>query len=306
MISQEQSLLFYTAQAGLANRLRALLGYRAMARFLERKFLLCWAVDDYCTAPFADVFEMRVDSVTPSAARQLAGSEQVEVYRKPDWFDAIYRDHRSELPSKVDFMREVWNGFQELRPRREVLGLVEHFCAHHDLRKYTGIHIRHTDNLVTSHILRRSTPKFDVASQSTLSGFIAAIARASEEGPIFLSTDDHNLESLLTHHYGAQIVSFPKRFVSSRRCCTSAVQDALAEMLLLGRCRRIVGTYFSSFSEFSAIWGGNDFWQVRGNVCLRNSHVDGLISELAAIREEQSSQPTREGQRFAPPQTSRL
>ena len=146
------------------------------------------------------------------------------------------------------------------RPRGTLLRPSRSSC------KYTGIHIRHTpDNLVTSHILRRSTPKFDVASQSTSSGFIAAIARASEEGPIFLSTDDHNLESLLTHHYGAQIVSFPKRFVSSRRCCTSAVQDALAEMLLLGRCRRIVGTYFSSFSEFSAIWEATTSWQVRGN-----------------------------------------
>ena len=294
MIDQDKPLLFYTTQAGLANRLRALLGYRAMARLLRRKFLLCWIVDEYCTAPFHDIFEMEVEVLSPSDGKRLMESGEADVFRKVDWFDAIYRGHESELPCRKDFMREVWSGLQELRPRRDILGRLASFCANYDFRKFTGVHIRHTDNLVTADIFRRSNPKFDVASLSTLSGFIAAIGKAVKEGPIFLATDDHKIETLLTRHYGGHVVSFPKRYVSSPCCCTSAVQDALIEMLLLGRCNRIVGTYFSSFSEFSAIWGGKDFWQVRGDLCFRNGHVDGLISELGAIDEEQKSMPRLE------------
>ena len=61
MISQEQSLLFYTAQAGLANRLEepfSDIAQRWPGSLPDVNCLLCWAVDDYCiAAPFADVFE---------------------------------------------------------------------------------------------------------------------------------------------------------------------------------------------------------------------------------------------------------
>jgi hypothetical protein len=118
-------------------------------------------------------------------------------------------------------------------------------------------------------------PDFDRHSVSSLDGFMDEIRTRIRSMPVFLSTDDAGLESMFQRRF-PELVVFPKRYeqVGVR---TTPIADALSEMLLLGRCRRIVGTYFSAFSKFSAIWGEVDYFEVTGRECSRSSFVDGLL-----------------------------
>jgi hypothetical protein len=56
------------------------------------------------------------------------------------------------------------------------------------------------------------------------------------------------------------------------------MEVALSEMWLLGRCHQVVGTYYSSFSKFSAIWGRVPYFEVIGDQIKRSKFIDRLIS----------------------------
>ena len=52
--------------------------------------------------------------------------------------------------------------------------------------------------------------------------------------------------------------------------------DAMIDLLLLGRCARIVGTYYSSFAKVAAIWFHVPYAEIRGLHCFASDFVNRL------------------------------
>lgn len=79
------------------------------------------------------------------------------------------------------------------------------------------------------------------------------IARMREHpGPYFLSVDDPGVSARIRGE-GIAVVEFPKRGAfNSRR----GVQEALIDLYLLARCPKLIGSYYSSYSEFAAALAG--------------------------------------------------
>jgi hypothetical protein len=265
-----RAVVFYTEGCGLANRLRALVGYQALANILKVPFYLYWVSDAACPCRFEDLFETPLSLLNSSGLRRF---DQDTVFRDPIWFSDIWKQRAADFAWR-EYLREVHRCLQGLVPRRELLEPVRGFAAKHDLGKALGVHIRHTDNLGDYAQWAAKFSWFDITKISSIDGFIDVIRTAIRTRPVMLATDDAALEGRLKTLFPS-LISFPKSYALAG-LRTTPIEIALSEMLLLGQCQQIVGTYCSSFSEFSAVWSGAAYSQVIGRECVRCDWVNHL------------------------------
>src|SRR5688572_3375130 len=133
-------LVFHARKGGLANRLRALVGYRALSRCLGVRFGLAWEVNDWCEAPFEALF--RADGV-----ELVAPGDGAEVHEARSWFDAVWETCGRGRVEWSDYIAEVGRCLAELTPVAEIAAQVDRFLEANRPWPRVGVHIRHTDNL---------------------------------------------------------------------------------------------------------------------------------------------------------------
>ncbi len=100
-----------------------------------------------------------------------------------------------------------------------------------------GIHIRRTDNVKSSE-------------NSPLYRFIHCMIQEIETDSrtrFFVSTDDPQIETHLRNQFQDRIITHTKR--SLDRNNPLAIQDAVIDLYSLANCRKLIGSYWSSFTE---------------------------------------------------------
>lgn len=273
-----RAVVFRAAGYGLANRLRALVGYEALARLLNLPFYLCWVSDETCQSRFEDLFSTPLNLMSLSEVEQLG--PETSIFHEGIWFHEIWKRVASDAFEWSEYLAEVHRCLRALVPRRELLQIVENFSASNHLADALGVHVRNTDNLKAYGQWAAKSSGFDSSRISSLDGFTDVIQAHILRRPVFLATDDNDLEYRFKKIF-PDLVVFPKEYVLSD-LRTTHITDAFSEMLLLGRCSQIIGTYYSSFSKFSAIWAGVPYFEVIGRERIRSKFVDGmrdLVSE---------------------------
>ena len=265
-------IVYRAGGCGLANRLRALVGYQALARLYELPFYLAWTADAFCPCEFRDLFDSTINLVDRQALRSVSPRA---IYRHATWFENIWKQWGTGIDWAI-YLGEVHNCMRALTPRLEIAKKVADFHRRHSLSEAIGVHVRNTDNLASHTKWAKHDPNFDPRRISTLTGFIATIAANIKSRPVFLATDDAALETTLKQRFPT-LITFPKTH-DLMKLRTAPMEAALSEMLLLGRCHEMVGTYYSSFSEFSAIWGKVPYSEVIGDQIVRSEFVDRMMS----------------------------
>jgi len=111
-----------------------------------------------------------------------------------------------------------------------------------------GIHIRRSDNA-------KSWEK------SPLSVFISAIQNTLQEAPqtrFFLATDSPDVQTALIQIFSKEVI-ITREGISLSRDSISGMEEAVIDMWSLSRTNKILGSYWSSFSEAAASIGGIPF-----------------------------------------------
>ena len=109
--------------------------------------------------------------------------------------------------------------------------------------EFIGLHIRRSDNEMS-------------IKYSPTELFIDAIEKEIESNPavkFYLATDDSHEEKLITERFGDRICTYKKHSVD--RNTEVAIVDAMIDLTNLASCKKIYGSYYSSFSDVAAIWG---------------------------------------------------
>jgi len=267
-----RKIVFRAEGCGLANRLRAMVGYQALARLHKLPFYLRWVADPSCPCEFSDLFCSPIKAMGHQALRSVSPSA---IYQEAIWFDQIWERWGADL-DWATYLREVHGCLKELTPRLKLAEELAEFDRRHSLSDAIGIHIRNTDNLATYAEWTKNYTDFDPRQISTIAAFIDVIRAHIGSRTVLLATDDPELEKELKQKFPA-LLTFPKAY-DLTQLRTTPMDAAVSEMWLLGRCRRIVGTYYSSFSKFSAVWGKVPYFQVTGDQIVRCEFVDRLIS----------------------------
>jgi hypothetical protein len=107
-----------------------------------------------------------------------------------------------------------------------------------------GVHIRRTDNAVSM-------------GKSTTEQFISLMRRELESHPetlFFLATDDKAEERLLRETFPGKILSNENRTLD--RNSVEGMHDALLDLYCLASTKKLIGSYWSSFTDIAADMGG--------------------------------------------------
>lgn len=259
-------LIFHSYKDGLGNRLRALVGYRALADMQDRPFLLCWERHHHCAANFDDIFDTgQVDLISRRSMEKLRKAGAA-IESDTSWFTRIGRTHNHGGGQEHEFVARSMRYLTSVRLKPDLASIVAEQSEALQLDVVLGLHVRYTDNI---NAFSAGNGPFEDSRTSRLDGFLDCVdglTRETSTEKFFLATDNPEVEQLFRIRYGTRVLTYGKQFrrprtrfrrlwLSSQGSRTSSVQDAAVEMFLLAACQVLVGTYFSSFSTLAALLG---------------------------------------------------
>jgi hypothetical protein len=131
------------------------------------------------------------------------------------------------------------SAFKKFTPIAAVTEKIEAITARFAARTI-GVHIRRTDN----------GPSI---THSPIELFTMQMNRERAEYPetkFFLSTDDKAVQYAMEQEFGDLIISHPKAVID--RQSVIGIQDAVTDLYCLAATNKILGSYYSSFSEVAA------------------------------------------------------
>ena len=275
---EKQAKLIVQPMGGLANRMRVLAKTLSFAKQEGFECLCVWPNNEELGADFQELFSApnivlnqnsmpeyvahtprkRWKRIIPFLRRffwmlnkrisVVLAYEDVELWIKK------YRDEDGEcLPlfqyisscmknaQNVVLSTGAWLGkvdYSIFEPTQKLLDEVNQYIDNHKWSsEHTyGLHVRRTDNVWA-------------IEHSPISLFIdkiAQISKADSFANFYLATDDPAICELLTHEFGSRILTRDKDY--SRQSIVG-IQDAVIDMWLLSKTKKIYGSYYSSFSE---------------------------------------------------------
>lgn len=263
---------------GLCNRLRVVASAYILSKKIEADLKLLWIPDKACNCLFGDLFEppisfevatirspklfgliakrpfsllspllepalygahgrtLTIDNGALAERNFLIEAEEVSDYETVI-FKSCFSDFAPSSATPDHYANQASSFLRSIIPSKMVSDQL------FDLPSPTiGIHIRRGDNLKSS---QKSTTEEFVAK---IDDCIADNSAAS----FLLATDDPDVEQELCIQYPNKILTFPK--TSYDRSRKAAIQEALVDLLMLSKCDRILGSFWSSFSETASLF----------------------------------------------------
>lgn len=254
--------IFVQPQGGLCNRMRTITGAISLAQRLNRIVTIIWTRDPSLNIAFNEIFstplhlnikviECSLSSIKYKIIYHFLNNISRYTILDDTW---IYKNARG-LPF------ETWEHL--VRSKRlfiisssDILfdGDYSIFTANPQLLKSyntvkcdsntIGIHIRRTDNAMA--IKHSPTYLFIQKLEEELS--------VNPNSKFYLATDDPIEEKIFTDKFGDKIIIYQKH--SLDRNDPIAIKDALIDLYNLSCCKKIYASYWSSFSDVAAYWGG--------------------------------------------------
>ena len=230
--------------AGLGNRIRAMISGVCWAEKLCRRLVIWWPVKPECAAGFSILFngsrlpewvEIR-DMVSPEVSTQVLSSEDARVFfeDKEGTEELRIKSHGCFWPRTDGAANIKWLGYlRALQPSTAVEALYSQWKSQ-GLLCGNVIHIRGTDN----EKARRLSP---------LWVFKSAIAEETGENFTLIS-DDTELLLELYECFGERM-RIPERI--RERHTEAGMIEATAAFFVLARAFKVLGSANSSFSEIA-------------------------------------------------------
>lgn len=267
---------------GLANRMRMLAGGITLAKEIGAEIKVIWLHNWEVSAKFEDVFEMPeclagkmeypnaakygllysiprkknlylsaifhrrfglslFDSVSPM--KDLLAKGGADTNLKAMVERTITNGGSCFLQGGTNIYRYSLSDYRDLFVLRKALrerveGVIESLGD-----SAVGVHIRRTDNNES----RKYSPD---------SLFMENIEREMDENRktrFYLASDDDEVKAVFRKRFGDKIITSP---ISARRDTREGIIHAAMEMFILAGTKKILGSYYSSFSEAAAMLGG--------------------------------------------------
>lgn len=255
--------------AGLGNRLLAMTSAYELSRKLGKELIIVWKKEVGCAIRANDLFEISVPVVDISEMgwkngiiENMVSNRTKKKYRgMADRFfecdeiaDAknaggfekvrlmVAQEPVSYIKSYTNLCEITAESFSFLKPSKEVLTRGNKVFARIS-DKTVGVHIRRTDHV-------------DATKNSPLTLFIEKMKAEMEvqDTDFYVTTDDVSAIEELKQHFSAEKLIVYEDKVLDRDSKTG-IQDALVDMLCLSKCRKILGSYQSTFSLIPSIMG---------------------------------------------------
>ena len=270
--------------AGLGNRLYCLLSGLYWKKKLDINIDILWEIEYACCIPFGKLFKdipgVKVKTIYTLSAKgkhalkSILGKSYINfLKRKPYYFSSektnqLYKECGEEGIRKVltecnSYCIKAYGAYAEqshlteaidmLKPAEDIERKVNEIMSQYINKEIIGVHIRRTDNV-------------DAIKNSPLESFILYMKTEQDivsDVVFYIATDDAEVEEYIKQQFPTIEHSYFSDKKSRRT--ESGMKDAYVDMLCLSRCKKIYGSYGSSFSQLAALIGGIECIVVREN-----------------------------------------
>jgi len=259
--------LFIDAQHGLGNRLRAIGSAAAVAQATGREVVLVWQPDHHCQARITDLFRydgaVIAESFLPRAAADgLSVLNCMEIEPGATRGAALVltpgRDAYVRSAYVIAHPASTWDSenrlLHRLQPAPAVADLMAGAAPHRDI----GLHVRMEgapgSDTASYDAARNWTPEGHAAinhwrGQSHHARFMARLDALLADRPdarVFLAADLPATYRAFAETYGDRVAGLDRTLFDRS---AQQAQYGLADILLLARCRHLLGSNWSSFTE---------------------------------------------------------
>lgn len=250
---------------GLANRMRAIDSAYLLAQKINVPFEVIWEKSFELNCSFLKLFKP-IENITlheyhsgklkkrisdrlvrslwktgiklPRGFSKYLSDEEV-LFLKRSHFS--FEDLHKVLPVFISTVNRFYDGSDVLKifqPIPELQTVIDRYRSSFG-KHIMGIHIRRTDNI-------------ESVRYSPIQGFFEIMDAELIKNPetnFYLATDSPDDEKLMQSRYKGHIISHEKDL---SRNSEKGIQDALIDLYCLSNTQKIIGSYFSSFSEVAA------------------------------------------------------
>ena len=270
---QVRPRLFIDAQHGLGNRLRAIASAATIAEATGRELVIVWQPDHHCQARFTDLFRYPgpvIETAFPGVFARAGGLLYNYMEIEPGaQKDAPILDEPARHRGGDVYVRSA---YRLVSPHRDITGERRFLQALRPVQDIADmVRSVRRPNQVAAHVRMAGGPGFEHLSYEAAENWLPeghariahwrarsharhfmarldALVAAGEAETIFLAADLPDTYARFADRYGPRLAWLPRRHYDRS---AEQVRHALADMLLLGTAERLLGSYWSAFTDLA-------------------------------------------------------
>lgn len=238
---------------GLCNRIRAINSAKMLAKERGDSLTVIWNINHELGCPFEDLFisskDFKVINIRSKwnlkklflqTTSRFVNNDEIRSHKGEGLLEEAFRNN---LPSKVYIATEEhfypcheYSSFvPTLKMQKRIKSMTDQLGTH-----AVGVHIRRTDNMPA--IGKSSTQCFIQSMELEIAN--------NSDTMFYVATDDFSEEEALRNYFPERIISNENRDLS--RDSVAGIQDAMIDLYTLAATNKIIGSYFSSFTDIAA------------------------------------------------------
>ena len=251
--------------AGLCNRIKCFLSTSRLAQHDGREVKVYWPINHKCGGSFSSLFVSDVQVVekpengTVYNRNDLVDLSNNNILIINTWRFAISIEEWHRGVREIDFLydknkidAEVRKALQSvicgLQFNEKINDFVSTFVNRFFHNYMIGVHMRRTDHVIA----KKCSP--DAAFYHAIQNAL----KKNNKAQLFLSTDCAATENMMKKQFPDRCLTIGKSFGARKH--RYSVEEALAELLLLSKTNKIIGSYASTFTELA--WWLSGFKQI--------------------------------------------
>lgn len=248
-------MIIIQPSGGLCNRMRVINSGWKLARERQEKLFVIWNCSPELNCPFESLFqpvkEFKITNIHSVAdprklfhqktARNYLTNDEILAHRNED--GCLDPDYVKSLRGNTYIFTWEWfypsEDYHLFIPTRALQERIDQMTSRFG-PSCVGVHIRRTDNQ-------------PAIGKSSTDAFLSSMRRELLQDPdtmFYLATDDKEEEEVLRREFPDRILSNQDRCLS--RDSVEGMHDALLDLYCLAGTRKIIGSYFSSFTDIAA------------------------------------------------------
>lgn len=266
-IPQVDTMIYLTPEGGLCNRLRSMASVWRLAQMSGQDMAVNWWRTDDMNCSFDQLFLtahlpfsieernlvgwrgpwMKIGQRLGERLRSVAGQAVLDTAGSARLIgqDAVLQQWARGGNPRIRTNSKMLDGpglYALFQPVPALQQAIDSYLP--KLGGAIGVHVRRTDNLKSARF-------------SPITGFIELLQDAVDSNPtvkIFVATDAPAVFAELKAEFGERVFEHPK--TALRRDDPRAIRDAVVDLYCLANCQRLLGSYWSSFSDVA--------WEING------------------------------------------
>jgi hypothetical protein len=284
--NHKSSVICIKPIGGLCNRLRVIDSAIALAKQNHSYVHVIWQMNADLNCKFEELFELpaRIDKIEQIKTSDNLSRAIEKIYRTKigGFIHSLYLKYvlkSFDLVLSYDLMQSYHDrnyqgcNFSEMTVAKRSYITTFHsfytserpfgdFVPVERLQQIINEHSQNFDNVIGVHI-RRTDNRQSLAYSSTPEFIELMQAEIRKDGNtrFFVATDSQIEEDNLKRIFPGRIVTYQKK--SLDRNDPDAIQDAVVDLYCLSKCRKLIGSYYSSFTDTAHQINGIDYTIVK-------------------------------------------